>query len=95
MFISTYAYGTNYTVDCINLQIGQYICPHPNSDLIDRTTQQIRGCSKENKARVLMHVLLRILKELVSITAKDITTACLLLQMKFNDEQLRDHVRNE
>ncbi|CAD6216262.1 GSCOCG00012877001-RA-CDS, partial [Cotesia congregata] len=31
--------------------IGQYICPHPNSDLIDRTTQQIRGCSKENKAR--------------------------------------------
>ncbi|XP_044592661.1 TM2 domain-containing protein CG10795 [Cotesia glomerata] len=49
---SMYAYGTNYTVDCINLQIGQYICPHPNFDLIDRTTQQIRGCSKENKARV-------------------------------------------
>ncbi|XP_057338039.1 TM2 domain-containing protein CG10795 [Microplitis mediator] len=42
----------DYKVDCSNLRIGQYICPHPKYDIIDRSTQQIRGCTKKNKAKV-------------------------------------------
>ncbi|XP_034950437.1 TM2 domain-containing protein CG10795 [Chelonus insularis] len=41
-----------YEIDCDNLRIGQYICPRPDYDLIDPKTQQIRGCTKENKAKV-------------------------------------------
>ncbi|KMQ89258.1 tm2 domain-containing protein, partial [Lasius niger] len=33
--------------------MGQYICPHPDYDFIDPKTQQPRGCTKENKAKVL------------------------------------------
>lgn len=45
--------GANYTyeVDCSNLRMGQYICPHPDYDFIDPKTQQPRGCTKENKAK--------------------------------------------
>lgn len=40
-----------YEIDCNNLRMGQYICPHPEYDLIDPKTQQPRGCTKENKAK--------------------------------------------
>jgi len=40
-----------YEIDCNNLRMGQYICPHPNYDFIDPKTQQPRGCTKENKAK--------------------------------------------
>ncbi|KAK2575664.1 hypothetical protein KPH14_012060 [Odynerus spinipes] len=33
--------------------MGQYICPHPDYDFIDPKTQQPKGCTKENKAKVL------------------------------------------
>ncbi|XP_035742627.1 TM2 domain-containing protein CG10795-like isoform X2 [Vespa mandarinia] len=42
-----------YEIDCNNLRMGQYICPHPDYDFIDQKTQQPKGCTKENKARVL------------------------------------------
>ncbi|KAJ8930462.1 hypothetical protein NQ314_016744 [Rhamnusium bicolor] len=42
----------NYEVDCNILRMGQYLCPDPNYDLIDSKTQQLKGCTKENKARV-------------------------------------------
>ncbi|KYQ49177.1 hypothetical protein ALC60_11791 [Trachymyrmex zeteki] len=46
--------GTDtYEIDCSNLRMGQYICPHPDYDFIDPKTQQPRGCTKENKAKVL------------------------------------------
>ncbi|XP_019882779.1 TM2 domain-containing protein CG10795 isoform X2 [Camponotus floridanus] len=45
------ANGT-YEIDCNNLRMGQYICPHPDYDFIDPKTQQPRGCTKENKAKV-------------------------------------------
>ncbi|XP_056638379.1 TM2 domain-containing protein CG10795 isoform X2 [Diorhabda sublineata] len=45
-----------FEVDCSNLRIGQYICPDPDhkylDEMIDPKTQQLRGCTKENKAKV-------------------------------------------
>lgn len=41
-----------YRTDCSTLKMGQYICPDPDYDLIDPQTQQPRGCSRENKAKV-------------------------------------------
>lgn len=42
------------TLDCNTLRMGQYMCPDPDKDyvknLIDPKTQQIRGCTPENKA---------------------------------------------
>lgn len=45
--------GADYTyeIDCNNLRMGQYICPHPDYDFIDPKTQQPKGCTKENKAK--------------------------------------------
>lgn len=45
--------GVDYTyeIDCNNLRMGQYICPHPDYDFIDTKTQQPKGCTKENKAK--------------------------------------------
>lgn len=43
--------GISDTVNCNNLRMGQYLCPDPEYDLVDPKTQQIRGCTKENKAR--------------------------------------------
>lgn len=40
-----------YEIDCNHLRMGQYICPHPDYDLIDSKTQQPRGCTKDNKAK--------------------------------------------
>ncbi|XP_030756819.1 TM2 domain-containing protein CG10795 [Sitophilus oryzae] len=50
----------NYTVEnvnetvvnCSTLRMGQFLCPDPDYDLIDPKTQQIRGCTKENKAKI-------------------------------------------
>lgn len=43
----------SYEVNCSNLRMGQYICPHPKHihDFIDPKTQQPRGCTKGNKAK--------------------------------------------
>lgn len=41
----------SYEIDCSNLRMGQFICPHPDYDFIDPQTQQPRGCTKENKAK--------------------------------------------
>ncbi|KAL7297310.1 hypothetical protein TKK_0009707 [Trichogramma kaykai] len=43
----------SYEIDCNNLRMGQYICPHPHYDFIDPKTQQPKGCTKANKAKVL------------------------------------------
>lgn len=42
-----------YVVDCSTLRMGQYMCPDPDyiPNLVDPKTQQIRGCTQENKAR--------------------------------------------
>ncbi|KAF7265358.1 hypothetical protein GWI33_021206 [Rhynchophorus ferrugineus] len=32
--------------------MGQYLCPDPTYELIDSKTQQIKGCTKENKAKI-------------------------------------------
>lgn len=40
-------------VDCNTLRLGQYLCPDPAYDFIDPETQQIRGCTKDNKAKIL------------------------------------------
>lgn len=41
-----------YEMECSNLRLGQYICPHPDHlDYIDEKTQQPKGCTKENKAK--------------------------------------------
>lgn len=37
--------------NCNELLMGQYLCPDPNIDHIDDKTQQLKGCTKENKAR--------------------------------------------
>lgn len=39
------------SIDCNTLRMGQYLCPDPDYDLVDPKTQQIRGCTKENKAK--------------------------------------------
>ncbi|GAB0099706.1 TM2 domain-containing protein [Sergentomyia squamirostris] len=41
-------------VNCSGLRMGQYLCPDPNhiDNYIDPKTQQIWGCTKENKAKV-------------------------------------------
>ncbi|XP_051169329.1 TM2 domain-containing protein CG10795 [Leptopilina boulardi] len=54
IFVSlTDAIDNTYKIDCNNLRLGQYICPHPYYDFIDVKTQQLEGCTKENKAKVL------------------------------------------
>ncbi|XP_060531391.1 TM2 domain-containing protein CG10795-like [Cylas formicarius] len=48
--------GTTETVtfeDCSKLKMGQFLCPDPSvNDLVDPKTQQIRGCTKENKGKL-------------------------------------------
>ncbi|CAG9813507.1 unnamed protein product [Phaedon cochleariae] len=41
-------------VNCDTLRMGQYLCPDPAyvDDLIDPKTQQLHGCTRENKAKV-------------------------------------------
>ncbi|XP_037951193.1 TM2 domain-containing protein CG10795 [Teleopsis dalmanni] len=38
--------------DCNDLLMGQYLCPDPARKYIDPETQQLIGCTKENKAKV-------------------------------------------
>ncbi|KAJ8674605.1 hypothetical protein QAD02_005867 [Eretmocerus hayati] len=47
--------GADYTyeIDCKNLQMGQFICPHPDYEFIDPKTQQPKGCTPENRAEVV------------------------------------------
>lgn len=40
------------TADCNKLRMGQYLCPDPKLNQIDPKTQQYRGCTRENKAKV-------------------------------------------
>lgn len=40
------------TVDCNELLMGQFMCPDPAKNHIDPKTQQLRGCTKQNRARV-------------------------------------------
>ncbi|XP_077300031.1 TM2 domain-containing protein 1 biscotti isoform X2 [Arctopsyche grandis] len=42
-----------YRVDCSTLRLGQYICPDPKIPHIDPTTQQLIGCTRDNKAEVV------------------------------------------
>ncbi|XP_065211715.1 TM2 domain-containing protein CG10795 [Planococcus citri] len=39
-------------INCSKLKMGQFICPDPTYDLIDPKTQQPRGCTDKNIARV-------------------------------------------
>ncbi|KAF2880690.1 hypothetical protein ILUMI_25480 [Ignelater luminosus] len=39
-------------IDCNTLRMGQYICPDPKYHHIDSKTQQLKGCRKDNKAKV-------------------------------------------
>lgn len=48
-FITSLANASNKT-NCKSLKKGQYICPHPDYDLIDPKTQQPRGCTTDNLA---------------------------------------------
>lgn len=48
-------------VNCNTLRLGQYLCPDPAYDFIDPKTQQIRGCTKENKAKSLINLFLVVL----------------------------------
>lgn len=44
-----------HAVDCNTLGMGQYLCPDPDpgyiAQLIDPKTQELRGCTKDNKAK--------------------------------------------
>lgn len=48
-------YALNNEVDCKTLRMGQYLCPDPDAsyvqNMVDPKTQQLRGCTQENKAR--------------------------------------------
>lgn len=48
-------HALNVRVDCSTLRMGQYLCPDPDVNyakmLIDPKTQQLHGCTPENKAR--------------------------------------------
>lgn len=54
LFVSE-GYANSYVVDCSTLRMGQYLCPDPDvnyaQSLVDPKTQQLRGCTQENKAR--------------------------------------------
>lgn len=43
--------GPPKLIDCSTLRMGQYLCPDPTYTLVDPKTQQIQGCTKENKAK--------------------------------------------
>ena len=68
-----FADGINNTheIDCNNLRMGQYICPHPDYDFIDTKTQQPKGCTKENKAKGIKVYLFSYKLLIVLITPLD------------------------
>lgn len=58
VFFTSYLDGghaLNVRVECSTLRMGQYLCPDPDDtytrNLVDPKTQQLRGCTPENKAR--------------------------------------------
>ncbi|KAI4466835.1 bardet-biedl syndrome protein 5 [Holotrichia oblita] len=51
--IETKPVNQTYIVDCNKLRMGQYMCPDPRISQIDLKTQQFKGCTKENKAKVI------------------------------------------
>lgn len=60
LFLSLVKFGQGSTVmenkvDCGTLRMGQYMCPDPDvnyiQQLIDPKTQQLRGCTPENKGK--------------------------------------------
>ncbi|XP_071441073.1 TM2 domain-containing protein biscotti [Hetaerina americana] len=53
MLANLVEFDSIYETDCSNLRLGQYICPDPSYDLVDPKTQQPRGCTKMNLAKVL------------------------------------------
>lgn len=64
IILATFPFGdgaeyTLYEIDCNNLRMGQYVCPDPDYDLIDPKTQQPRGCTKENKAKGPLSMIVR------------------------------------
>ncbi|KAL7736957.1 hypothetical protein ACLKA6_008818 [Drosophila palustris] len=52
LLLSYVAQSLPVTVDCNELLMGQFMCPDPSKSHIDPKTQQLRGCTKENRARV-------------------------------------------
>lgn len=45
--------------DCDELLMGQYLCPDPSKNHIDPKTQQLRGCTMENKAKGMhIHIIM-------------------------------------
>lgn len=56
MYVTVYP---EYIVDCNTLRLGQYICPDPNVNHIDPKTQQLIGCTKQNKAEGMYLTLFR------------------------------------
>uniref|UniRef100_A0A6M2DY63 Putative tm2 domain-containing protein n=1 Tax=Xenopsylla cheopis TaxID=163159 RepID=A0A6M2DY63_XENCH len=51
-FLFILIYSTAFETDCNNLRTGQYLCPDPSYNHIDPLTQQPKGCTRENKAKV-------------------------------------------
>lgn len=56
LFLSFLVEGyTTDDIDCSTLRMGQFLCPDPDVNyaqhLVDPKTQQLRGCTKENKAK--------------------------------------------
>lgn len=43
-------------VNCQDLRLGQFMCPDPKKIEIDPKTQQLKGCSKENKAKGMWNI---------------------------------------
>ncbi|XP_050502714.1 TM2 domain-containing protein CG10795 [Diabrotica virgifera virgifera] len=43
-----------FEIDCSAVRMGQYLCPDPSylDEMVDPKTQQLKGCTKENKAKV-------------------------------------------
>lgn len=40
-----------YLVDCNKLRMGQFLCPDPHVNHIDPKTQQLKGCTREGRAK--------------------------------------------
>lgn len=61
-FCITPSIGDNetITIDCANLRMGQYICPDPSYDFIDPKTQQPKGCTKNNKAKGMYLIYIKL-----------------------------------
>ncbi|XP_035789539.1 TM2 domain-containing protein CG10795-like [Anopheles albimanus] len=50
-FVALLPISLEAEIDCNSLRMGQFLCPDPSLRQIDPHTQQLYGCTKENKAR--------------------------------------------